>query len=392
MNNYTSFLFIALLIMAVFVALLSFISNRIDSWSPRPTSKKASNTNNLGFNEKEKYRQLLEWEEDFAERESAFEHLREDCAATAPWLAGLWAEYEDLQDKRREDALRNKQRPAIKAADEVKAIRAEKRVLIEENRLLRHQLLFIKEQFPQTLDYMDFTLEDIRQAAECSEDESEYASEFDSLRRWLTEQEYHSLSDAQRYQLALDRYKDRRRSNWAAGIDYERYIGYQLEKHGFRVTFNGATSGKEDMGRDLIARSGSTVWIIQCKRLSKAKNRVIHENVVFQLYGSCIQYQLEHPGTKVSGAIYTTTELTDIARSCAQAMGIEIHENVPLQNYPMVKCNIGNDGVKRFHLPFFQMYDRLHISFSKGDFYAETVQEAMDAGFVKAKRWTGSNT
>lgn len=324
-----------------------------------------------------------------SEKEAAFDKLRSDCAATAPWLAGLWAEYEDYRDQCREDELRYKSRPAIKAADEVKAIRAEKRALVEENRLMKHQLMFLKEQFPQAEDYMELTLEDIQSAAAAVEDESDFHSEFDSLRRWLSEKEYHALSDAQRYQLALERYHSR--SNWEAGRAYERYIGYLYEKQGFSVKYNGAISGFEDMGRDLIVRSGNHVKIIQCKRLSKAKNRVIHENVVFQLHGSCVQYYLEHPSTKVTGAIYTTTLLSDVARACAQAMGIEVHEDFPLQSYPMVKCNIGNDGVKRFHLPFSQMYDRLHISPAKGDFYATTVQEAMDAGFVKAKRWTGNN-
>lgn len=323
---------------------------------------------------------------------SRLDLLRQEHFQTAPHLAALWADYEELQDRRREDALRAGSHPAPRAADQVKEIRAEKRVLVEENRQLKHQLDFLTSQFPWLEDFMELSVEEVQQAAAAAKEDSDYASEYDSLRSWLSPEEYARLTDVQRYQLALDRYKDRNRSNWSAGIDYERYIGYACEKRGLRVTFNGATSGKEDMGRDLIARSGSKTWIIQCKRLSKSKNRVIHENAVFQLYGSCIQYQLEHPGSKVTGVICTTSELTDLARSCAQAIGIEVYENVPLQNYPMVKCNIGNDGVKRFHLPFFQMYDRLHISFSKGDFYAETVQEAMDAGFVKAKRWTGSNT
>lgn len=322
------------------------------------------------------------------EKENSFQKMFKECTADAPWLASLWAEFEDYKDQRREDELRYKPRPAIKAADELKAIRAEKRALVEENRLMKHQLIFLKEQFPQSVDYMDLTLEDIHAAATSVEDESDFRTEYDSLRRWLSESEYHALSDAQRYQLALDRY--RTHTNWEAGRAYERYIGYLHESKGATVKYNGATEGLNDMGRDLIVRSGDHVKIIQCKRLSKSKNRVIHENIVFQLHGSCVQYYLEHPGSKVTGAIYTTTMLSDVARSCAKAMGIEVHEDFPLCPYPMVKCNIGNDGIKRFHLPFSQMYDRLHISPAKGDFYAFTVQEAMDAGFVKAKRWTGN--
>lgn len=325
---------------------------------------------------------------EFQEKENTFQELFKKCTVEAPWLASLWAEFEDYKDQKREYELRYKSRPAIKAADELKAIRAEKRALVEENRLMKHQLIFLQEQFPQSIDYMDLTLEDIHAAAVSVEDESDYHSEYDSLRRWLSESEYHSLSDAQRYQLALDRYRSH--TNWEAGRAYERYIGYLYETNGASVKYNGATAGLNDMGRDLIVQSGNHVKIIQCKRLSKTKNRVIHENVVFQLHGSCVQYYLEHPNAKVSGVIYTTTTLSDVARACAQAMGIEVHEDFPLRPYPMVKCNIGQDGIKRFHLPFSQMYDRLHISCNKGDFYAATVQEAMDAGFVKAKRWTGN--
>lgn len=319
----------------------------------------------------------------------ALQKLKRESFQTAPHLAALWAEHEDLRLKQQEDALRYKAHAAPKAADQIKAIRAEHRTVVEENRLLRHQLDFLRANLPWLEDYMELTVDEVQAAAAAIENESEYASEYESLHRWLSQEEYLRLSDAQRYQLALNRYTARSRSNWEAGIDYERYIGYLFEKEGLHVNYSGATTGKEDMGRDLIVRRGKQIKIIQCKRYSREKQ--IHENTVFQLYGSCVQYQLEHPGAKVTGAIYTTTLLSDVARACAQAMGIEVHEDFPLQNYPMIKCNIGNDGVKRFHLPFSQMYDRLHISPAKGDFYAATVQEAMDAGFVKAKRWTGNN-
>lgn len=317
-----------------------------------------------------------------------FQSYKMEQLQTAPHLASLWAEYEDLRLKQKEDALRYKAHAAPKAADQIREIRAEKRVLVEENRLMRHQLDFLTANLPWLEDYMELTVDEVHAAAAAVESESEYASEYESLHRWLSQEEYLRLSDVQKYQLAFDRYKSRSRSNWEAGIDYERYVGYLFEKDSLQVKYSGALTGKEDMGRDLIVGRGKNIKIVQCKRYAKEKQ--IHENTVFQLYGSCVQYQLQHPGTKVTGAIYTTTMLSDVARACAQEMGIELYENFPLKDYPMIKCNIGNDGIKRFHLPFSQMYDRLHISPAKGDFYAATVQEAMDAGFVKAKRWTGN--
>ena len=307
---------------------------------------------------------------------------------TAPHLATLWAEYVDLKDRKREDRLRFGSHPAPKAADQVREMRAEKRMLTEENRILRHQLDFLRSYFPWLDDYMELTVEEVQDIAAAIASEAEFSSEYESLHRWLSQEEYLQLSDVQRYQLALDRYVSRSRSNRDAGIDYERYIGYLFESDGLHVNYIGATAGKEDMGRDLIVRQGKQVKIVQCKRYSKEK--CVHENTVFQLYGSCIQYQLDHPTTKVTGAIYTTTILSELARACAQALGIEVYEDFPLRPYPLIKCNIGNDGVKRFHLPLSRMYDRLHISPSKGDFYAATVQDAIDAGFIKAKQWFGT--
>lgn len=52
----------------------------------------------------------------------------------------------------------------------------------------------------------------------------------------------------------------------------------------------------------------------------------------------------------------------------------------------MIKCNIGNNGEKIYHLPFDQQYYRTEIK-SPGEFYAWTVEEAVNAGFRRAFKY-----
>ena len=96
----------------------------------------------------------------------------------------------------------------------------------------------------------------------------------------------------EKFQKALDRYWQRHKSNWEIGRDYERYIGYCYELDGWDVDFFGAIKGLEDMGRDLICKKNNDIIIVQCKYWSNEK--IIHEKHILQLFGSCIQYGIEH--------------------------------------------------------------------------------------------------
>ena len=46
-----------------------------------------------------------------------------------------------------------------------------------------------------------------------------------------------------------------------------------------------------------------------------------------------------------------------------------------------------NNKEKIYHLPFDQQYDRTIIGDQKGEFFAWTVQEAVDKGFRRAKKY-----
>ena len=58
------------------------------------------------------------------------------------------------------------------------------------------------------------------------------------LSKSLSPKEYNKLSDTEKYQLALDRYLNRKnKSLWEIGISFERYIGYLCENRHYEVKY-----------------------------------------------------------------------------------------------------------------------------------------------------------
>lgn len=319
------------------------------------------------------------------EQEDFIHKLLNSNPATAPFFAKQFADYLHLQDLKEVNYLQTKPHPAFTAAEKVKEIAAQKRTLQQQCKLQEYQLTLYETIFPWLSDFKEISSEDLQQFAE-----SEIApeSEYSSLKKWLSPQEYRSLSSTDRLQLALERYSKRQKSNWQIGIEYERYVGYCYEKKGYRVRYNGATEGLEDMGRDLIISKDNKMYVIQCKRWSVEKT--IHEKHIFQLYGTTILQKIEHPDCTVGSLFITTTSLSDLAKSCADYLDITVVENFPLKEYPLIKCNVSKDGDQIYHLPFDQQYDRVIINPSDGDFYASTIAEAESKGFRHAWRWSGS--
>lgn len=314
--------------------------------------------------------------------------IRESSSAQYPWLAKLYAEYDAIKDNQRERHLRTKKRPALKAADEVKEIKQEKYELQKKAKMLEYQLTCYESLFPWLEDYKDAPPTEIYDHLQQHIEPS--ASEYNSVMvHYLSREEYDNLPNTQKYQLALDRYKGKKKSAWQIGIEYERYIGYLYECAGYSVRYQGAIMGLEDMGRDLIAENGSELLIIQCKRWAKEKH--IHEKHIFQLYGTMVLATIQTPRLPIHGVFVTTTTLTDVAKQCAKHLDIQVIENKPLSDYPLIKCNISKAGEKIYHLPMDLQYDRAIITPSKGDCYVSTVKEAEDLGFRRAYRWSGSN-
>ena len=219
--------------------------------------------------------------------------------------------------------------------------------------------------------------------------------------RDLSDEEYNSLSDIEKYQLSLDRYKRRHRPNsWVAGAEYEMYCSYLLKQNGFTVVENGIMMRKADLGRDIIAYKNGNTYIIQCKRYSlqnrDGNERFIHENVICQLYGTTIEYRITNPDNslfaeqnRIYPVLYTTGILSEMASKFAEQLGVLV-VNCKMGDYPMVKCNINDEGERIYHLPYDQQYWKTKIE-KKGEFYAWSVSEAEQAGFRRAMRWTGHN-
>ena len=223
----------------------------------------------------------------------------------------------------------------------------------------------------------------------------DYNDNRDHVHDWLSDSEYRSMSVDERNQLALDRYKKRKKDNWEVGIDYELYIGYLLREGKspfdgrWRVVQYGEKKKLEDLGRDIIAdRIGfdgkRTVYVIQCKRWSE--QRIVHENAICQLFGTSVEYKIKHRELLLYDIVpvfITTTNLSPMAMEFAKQLGVKVMK-IPMGDYPMIKCNF-NNGEKIYHLPFDQQYHRTEIS-KEGEFFAMTVKEATAKGFRRAMR------
>lgn len=314
------------------------------------------------------------------------EKIKADATLRNPWLASQLADAEALADQQLANSLACRRPPALKASKHVSEISKEKTRWMRQAKALEYQLSLYEALVPWLQDAADYTPQELIDAL--ANKDQEIIEDEALLGQWLSPAEYQKLTEVARFQLALDRWRKRPRSNWEVGRDFERYVGYQYEQKGFSVQYVGALTGKEDLGRDLIVRSGKELYIIQCKRW--ASQRTIHEKHVFQLFGSTITYEVENPGTHPKAILITTCPVSPLALSFADRLSVECQAEYPikdLEKYPLIKCNVGKSGEKIFHLPFDQQYDRVSITLKRGEFYAHTVQEAMNAGFRRAHRW-----
>lgn len=319
--------------------------------------------------------------------ENEFQNILKSTEQTHPWLAKEVADFLYTKDNAIVTELRYKNRPAIKASEQVKAIAKEKRLLQVKCKEQEYQLAYYETLFPWLEEFKELPPSVGAEYAQMTQSSSN--DEYDLLRKWLSPEEYAELSTTDKFQLALDRYKSRSKSDWEVGIEYERYVGYRYESEGYYVHFHGALMGKQDMGRDLIASKDGRTLVIQCKRWSK--NKAIHEKHIFQLYGSAVQMTVEE-NKKCFPVFITTSTLSDTARKCAEYLQIDVAENFEFADYPMIKCNISRDGEKIYHLPFDQQYDRVRIRPGSGEAYVATVKEAESLGFRRAYRWHGEKT
>ena len=320
-------------------------------------------------------------------------HIRDASLQDAPWLSSFYADFLYTSDVDKAKYLQRKSRPAQKAADAVKQLASEKREALKQLKLLQYQMAVYESIAPWLEDFKEVDTETIQNCLKHSDDNS-IQNDYDTVKRWLSKNEYDVLTTAEKYQLALDRYNKSRKTRWEIGRDYERYIGYLYESSGNKVEYFGATQGLEDMGRDLIVHfkmdTGEIAPIvIQCKYWNE--HRTVHEKHIFQLYGSMIMYRIEHNVQKVGCMFFSTAPLSDTAKKAADMLNIGVSIMPFEKTYPCIKCNINSSsGDRIYHLPFDQQYDRVRINPDQGEAYVYTVAEAEAQGFRRAMRWKGS--
>jgi hypothetical protein len=343
--------------------------------------------------EKEKIlllKQLSELEETIKQKDDLYKSMQSSDTLAFAKIASLLADFRIIQYSISEKHLKTKKRPAHNEAKRINELKKETREIIYQSKLTQYKYEYLFTLFPDLELYVD-TADEIK-SLEQFEDLSDLEKSSDRTIKYLTKDEYKSLPERDRNQLALERYVERHKNNWEIGRDYELYIGYVYSLEGWDVEYFGIDKQLNDMGRDLIVKKNGETHIVQCKYW--AKNKKIHEKYIAQLYGTAIQYKLANKKEKlVTPVIATNISLSETAREFANYLKIKAIENKDFQEFPRIKCNINRnkDGSKSkiYHLPMDQQYDTTKID-GKEEFFAFTVKEAMDKGFRRAYKWLGN--
>jgi hypothetical protein len=330
---------------------------------------------------------------ELARDREALEALLESRVRGFEFIGEAWGDYEEARAETLAVYLEEKDHPAPFAAAGVRSKGQEAAALRRELKRAEWVLRLYEWHFPRLTELRDLEEEQAYVAGEDGIDATEPVKDgqpADPAQQWLSQEEYRALPEVDRNQRALDRYLRSRKSPWQLGRDYERYIGYLREQAGARVTYQGIFAGLDDLGRDLLAERDGVIEVIQCKRW--AQRKIVHEKHVFQLFGTVVAARIEYPDRHVTGTFTTTTTLSERAHEFARQLDIRVEESVPLADYPRIKCNVGRNGERIYHLPFDQQYDTTVITPERGEVWATTTAEAEELGFRRAWRWRSATT
>lgn len=337
----------------------------------------------------EEYNNLIEESDKkltmYENEKNVFKQSLVEKSSGFPTLHSSIDEFEKYYDDFLSKELILKSHPAYTSAEVVREQSRRRREAEKKQRITQSIIEFYENLEPSLIEYKNEEFGNMDEILkEWSEEEKQ-----DPVSFFLSKEEYRSLSVSEKNQLALERYWKRPHSKWYIGIMYERYVGYLYEMDGYDVNYTGIKEGKGDLGRDVIAQKGNNFIVIQCKYWSQF--RTIYEKHIFQFFGTVFQYKHANKKKKVRGIFYSTTTVSDLAKSFANELGIELKENYKMdRGYPCIKCNISKVGGTRiYHLPFDQQYDNVKIEKNKGEFYCASVKEAEEKGFRRAWRWKG---
>jgi hypothetical protein len=333
----------------------------------------------------------IELRKTFAEQdEETWKAALKETSKGFPTLFKAIQEFERHRDQGLISRLKHKKRPALKATEVLKLETAKRREAIYNYKVVQSIIEYYENIAPFLLDFKNEIVDEDDYSEGYSSDYNE-DEKLDQVTKFIAKPEYKKLPEAERNQLALDRYWERRKSKREIGRLYECYVGYLYESEGYEVDYSGNIKGVEDLGRDLICKKSNEVIIIQCKKWSKFKQ--IFEKHIFQFFGTVFEYKQKHPGKTVKAAFYTSTQLSDLARDFAKEFEIELYENHVMDRYPCIKGNISRRNKEKiYHLPFDQQYDHIKIELDRDEEFFMTVKEAEDKGYRRAWRWSGNKT
>ncbi|MNT39764.1 hypothetical protein D3C72_1760360 [compost metagenome] len=138
------------------------------------------------------------------------------------------------------------------------------------------------------------------------------------------------------------------------------------------------------MGRDLIVESSEEVLVVATR--CGPRFRLVQAKDIFHLFGTMTHYKLasEKTGRPVRAVFYSTSRFNGMAKEAAKVLNVEIKTEALNRHYPMVKCSVTPEGEKRYYLPIDPVYDRVKVDLRKNEFFAKSVQEAVDKGFRRA--------
>jgi hypothetical protein len=360
-------------------------------------------TSGINIGRKRAAIRLLDHQRKIEEKEKFYADTLENIKKDGVLLPSLtrWAKaLQEEEDKHFAQSMVTKSRPALSSALKVQQSKREAREYKFLAETLKNQIDLYESLAPWLAEFTELSVEEViegirNQITDDAADKVESAE--DPAKKFLSATEWQLLSRDQQLQVALDRYLNpgRKKTLWEVGRDFERYIGYEYENLGYKVSYFGAKNKLNDLGIDLICENETEIHIVQCKRLSILKKIPVRENVIAQVYGASQFYRISKKVSykkTVIPRIITTYILSEQAEEFANHLGVIIEQNKTLQKYPVIKCNISKKNKEKiFHLPFDQQYDTVTIGDEDGEFYASTVSEAISAGFRHAYRWKGKN-
>lgn len=372
-------IFLVLIFLIVLFCQHSYLKSKVENTQMKLNDKIKEYNHNIEKNNYEHKRLLSSLQYDYSQKEERLHKLLE-AKSPLKYLASAYADAVALVFTNSANYLKRKSHPAHSAAEVVKNMRNEAKQHAADAKMYQYQYELLLHSMPSIEDSLegDGTMEIVKDYFEQNTADNE---DYDRVQDYVSKDEYNKLSVDARNQLALDRYMRRHKNNWQIGRDYEMYICHWLKGKGYKVEHTGI-KGFEDLGRDIIAHKDGLDYIIQCKYWSK--NKVIREKYIMQLYGTTIAYKVEKGHLFLPHGIFIANiDLSDTAKKFASFLDISVIKQ-PMGDYPVIKCNV-NQGNKIYHLPFDQQYDRTQIC-KPGEFYANTVKEAVAAGFRRAYR------